>query len=110
MAKNGSSKGRTRTKTIKQRELEEVQVLTRPENPKPSKKQKRVPSLPPSPSPSAPPTPEESQIVDVSHKQFTLNMTCTLGGVTVHSDADVLKLSEFEFHKYFTKTVTRIER
>jgi hypothetical protein len=110
MAKNGSNKGRARTKTSKQRELDEAQQMTRPENPKPSKKQKRVPSLPPSPSPSASPSPEESPIVDVSHKQFTLNMKCTLGGVTVHSDADVLKLGEFEFHKYFTKTVMRIER
>ena len=108
MAKNGSNKGHARTKTSKQRKLDEAQQLTRPENPKPSKKQKRVPSLPPSPSPSASPSPEESPIIDVSHKQFTLNMKCTLGGVTVHSDADVLKLREFEFHKYFTKTIKDI--
>jgi len=36
-------------------------------------------------------------------------MTCTLGGITVHADVDVLKLGEFEFHKYFTKTVAWIE-
>ena len=46
MAKNGYNKGRTHTKTDKQRELEETQQLTRPENPKPSKKQK-APPIPP---------------------------------------------------------------
>ena len=59
----------------------------------------------PSPSPLASSAPDESQIVDVFHKQFTLNMTCTLTEITVHADTNVHKLSEFEFHKYVTKTV-----